>query len=70
MQALSMRPCENNDENCECNSRCVCLQIFQSTYSTTGATELRGGCSLETTCVQVGAPEAPQDQLGGTVYFP
>lgn len=35
-----------------------------------GATQLLGGCSLETTCVQVRAPEAPQDLLGGTVYLP
>lgn len=70
MQALSTRPCENNSENSEYNSRCACLKIFQATYSVRGATQLLGGCSLETICVQVRAPEAPRDLLGGTVYFP
>lgn len=69
MQTLSMRPCDYNYKNTECNSRCACLQIFQCTHSVTGATQLQGGCSLETTCVQVRAPEAPQDLPRGTLYF-
>lgn len=69
MQTLSTRPCENNYENCDCNGRYACLQIFQSTHSVTEATQLLGGCSLETTCVQVRAPEALSTFLGEQYTF-